>query len=123
MIYLQNKKGFSLIEVLFAFVILALTLIPLTKILHSSIPVASQSHRETVALYLAQGKLEEFKVHFEDEPPTQVFITSFDAYPGYSCTVQVERESEFLQRIVVTVNYEDAGKEKSVTLSGLNAKR
>lgn len=59
--YNFNEKGFTLIEVLLAIVILSIAIIPLMQIFPQASLMATDSQRETRIGFLAQQKLEQVK--------------------------------------------------------------
>lgn len=57
--YLKFNKGFTFLEVLAALIILSVALIPIMTWVPTSIQAKLKAERQTTAIFLAQGKIEE----------------------------------------------------------------
>lgn len=109
-----NDRGFTLIELMVAVLILAVALIPLLGMFVQSRVVSGESWDEVTAVSLAQGKMEELKQMpfsaLADEGPTP-FAEPFDAM---RYLVSVENVAPGLVEITVTVSSDSGGEEVSV---------
>lgn len=121
MAYSENEQGFTLIEVIVAFSIITLVMVPLLQILYFNEKVSTEVRAEDVALFLAQAKMEELK-SYNFESLVNTSKTAFPGHPGYFYTVSIEPESDFLKRIIITISYGPEGKEKELLLTGYKAK-
>ena len=99
----QNIRGFTLLEVMIAMAILAITLVVVFQSQSQSISMAGRARFETTAALLAQSKMAEI----EAANPESVVSDSGDFgddFPDYSWRVDVtETEIEFLKKIEVKV--------------------
>jgi general secretion pathway protein I len=99
----QNIRGFTLLEVMIAMAILAITLVVVFQSQSQSISMAGRARFETTASLLAQSKMAEI----EATDPENVVSDSGDfddEFPDYSWRVDVtETEIEVLKKIEVKV--------------------
>ena len=97
------EKGFTLLEVMIAMAILAITLVVVFQSQSQSISMAGRARFETTASLLAQSKMAEI----EAADPENVVSDSGDFgddFPDYSWRVDVtETEIELLKKIEVQV--------------------
>ena len=100
---ISKKKGFTLLEVMIAMAILAITLVVVFQSQSQSISMAGRARFETTASFLAQSKM----VEVEATNPENVVSDSGDFgddFPDYSWRVDVtETEIEILKKIEVKV--------------------
>ncbi|MBE9504991.1 MAG: type II secretion system minor pseudopilin GspI [Proteobacteria bacterium] len=98
-----HEKGFTLLEVMIAMSILAITLVVVFQSQSQSISMAGRARFETTAALLAQSKMAEI----EAANPENVVSDSGnfgDDFPDYSWQVDVtETEIEVLKKIEVKV--------------------
>ena len=98
-----HEKGFTLLEVMIAMAILAITLVVVFQSQSQSISMAGRARFETTASLLAQSKMAEI----EAANPENVSSDRGDFgddFPGYSWQVDVtESEIEYLKKIEVKV--------------------
>lgn len=129
---MNNEHGFTLIEVLVALTILAAALAAMLGSFSTAGRANADIYGYSVALSLAQSKLEELK----DCPFAQVVnkepaesLTEFSeerdfaGYAGFQYALVVTDNDLFNKTVVVTVFYSDAGVEKEVALTGEVARR
>lgn len=112
----RSTRGYLLLEVLVALMILTATLIPLLTVIGFGSRNVTVAQNEVVALNLAQAYLEEVK----DRPAhlvTGVARTPVPGRPGYAYQVTVEQGAENLKTVTVTVWYPAPGGERSVSLT------
>ena len=100
---ISKKKGFTLLEVMIAMSILAITLVVVFQSQSQSISMVGRARFETTASFLAQSKMAEI----EAANPENVVSDSGDFgddFPDYSWRVDVtETEIELLKKIEVQV--------------------
>jgi general secretion pathway protein I len=98
-----HEKGFTLLEVMIAMAILAITLVVVFQSQSQSISMSGRTRFETTASFLAQSKMAEI----EAANPENVVSDSGDFgddFPDYSWRVDVtETEIELLKKIEVKV--------------------
>ena len=98
-----HEKGFTLLEVMIAMAILAITLVVVFQSQSQSISMTGRARFETTAAFLAQTKM----VEVEATNPENVVSDSGDFgddFPDYSWQVDVtETEIELLKKIEVKV--------------------
>ena len=98
-----HEKGFTLLEVMIAMAILAITLVVVFQSQSQSISMAGRARFETTASFLAQSKM----VEVEATDPEEIGPDSGDFgddFPDYSWRVDVtETEIELLKKIEVKV--------------------
>lgn len=121
----HNEKGFTLIEILVSLAIIAVALPPLLRAFTHAAREQKLSANETTALYLlkyqmAQLELEGFPELGEEEG-------EFGEGSRYTWAYTVEEvtdlEVEDLRKITMTVNWQEEGREKSMSIVTYMAKR
>lgn len=107
-----QKKGFTLLEVITAVLIMSIVLVSVYKLHSQSIVMNTEARFYTQAPMLAQGKLAELETSTEDEiaGDSGEFGENFPGYTWSATVDSVDIEalgeiSENLQRIDVTVSY------------------
>ena len=111
----KGEQGFTLIEILAAFTILIVVAVPLTHIFLQGNQLAWKAERRTVALYIAQQKMEELIAQgYVIEENTGTFIEE----DGYWGTVSLFPNLNLIL-VTVEVNYSSLGSEYVVQLSSL----
>jgi len=123
LVVLQDERGFTLIEVLMAFVILAVSL----AVMMDGFAVASRGnagvYRYNTAVSLAQSKMEEIKnssfIHVKDVTLADFTKESdYSEYAGFLYSVDVIDSGLIQKTVIVTVFYNDEGIPKEVSLTG-----
>ncbi|MCF8009758.1 MAG: prepilin-type N-terminal cleavage/methylation domain-containing protein [Clostridiales bacterium] len=108
-----NQKGYLLLEVLVACLLLSLFLVPAADIFFYNHKAVQEARCSDIALNLARARLEMSKEGLNK--------SLFERYPGYQCSVDTEEINECLKSITVTVSYEVSDKEHEISLSALEA--
>lgn len=82
---INNKEGFTLIEVLIAIAIIVIGILGILSIFPSSARLEKSSQIVTVATYLAQEKIEEIisKSYRDSEMSTGTVVESYGSIPGF----------------------------------------
>ena len=110
----RDEQGFTLIEIIAAFVIFTVVAVPLSHILLQGNQLAENAEKKTAALNVAQQKMEEIIA--------QGYVRDEDAgtfsEEGFSCTVTLSPDV-YLVLVTVAVTYSVSGSEKTVSLSAL----
>ncbi|MDF9408612.1 prepilin-type N-terminal cleavage/methylation domain-containing protein [Pelotomaculum isophthalicicum JI] len=122
-IIIQNERGFTLIEVLVALAILAVSLVAMMDSFTTASRGNADVYRYNVALSLAQSKMEEIKnnpfISVADIGPVDFTEESdYSEFAGYQYTVAVTDNNLINKTVVVTVYYNDEGTPKEVALTG-----
>jgi type IV pilus assembly protein PilV len=108
---LQNKKGFTLIEVLIATLVLAIGLLSLATLAGTVIRGNSFSNKMTTATTLAQDKMEEIKRLGYDNAGTAAGTENYGSIAGYSAykrvtTVATGSPATGMKTVTVTVSWD-----------------
>ena len=119
----KRDRGFTLIEVLVAFAILALTFTALVRIFGSGLTAADWVARERTAILLAQSRLAAVGI----ETPLTLGESSGESADGYRWRVAVEPDTTataqplllLLRRVKVVVSWAEGGSDRSVSLATL----
>jgi len=113
-IYCPRKGGFTLLEVMIAMAILAITLVVVFQSQSQSVSMKGSSKAMTTLTLLAQSKMAEFEsAEFSRvESSSGEFGPDFPDY-SWTCTVSTE---EFLKKIVLTVKNNRLVKGNAVNL-------
>ncbi len=110
----RNDRGFTMIELLVAVVILSVALVPLLGLFVQGRTVSSESWDQVTAVSLAQGKIEELKGMpfgaLADEGPTPFP----EPFASLCYTTGIEKVEPGLVEITVTVVSDATGEEISV---------
>jgi len=124
----ENRNGFTLVEVLVAFVILALSATVIMNILSSGTRSADRTHDQREALIIARSTLDRVGA----ELPLATGETSGETDGGYRWRLSILPYQEPGQehkptarpfKVTVTVSWGSGGQERSVTLTTLNLDR
>jgi len=119
----RRDRGFTLIEVLVAFAILALTFTVLVRIFGGGLTAADRVARERGAILLARSRLAAVGV----ETPLALGTSDGEGAGGYRWHVAVEPDPNtaaqpslpLLRRVNVTVSWAEGGRDRSVSLATL----
>ena len=120
----QNKKGFSLLELLIALIILAVGLLGAAGMQVSSVSGNAFSNNVTIATGLAQSRIEELK----KLPNSDAALSAGDHDEGlltgtaiFSRSTNVNDLSPEVKQVTVTVRWTDKT-QHTITLSTMKAK-
>jgi Tfp pilus assembly protein PilV len=114
----RQQAGFTMIEVMVAVLLTALTVIGVLGLYRIESRAASFSRRETEAAVLAQDKLEELRTQLapaagSDTPPDQFSATNT---PFFAREWTVDASNPAVYVIVVTVTWDEDGYQRTVTV-------
>ena len=116
----QNEKGFSVIEMLLVFTVVALAMMPLASIQFSSRQQITEADRQTGALQVAQERIERARMAgFENAVPDSGQVGMY----SFVTTVTPDPSNPFLQEIETTVTWQYGGEQRNVTLASKQAAR
>ncbi|HOV79813.1 MAG TPA: type II secretion system protein [Bacillota bacterium] len=119
-----KNKGFTLLELMIAVLLLGIVLTPLLEIFSRSSRISADSWFETTALNLAQSKLEEVKDLPFDDVVCQSGVFPENPEYAYELTVTPDPEYSFLIKIAtVKVSCGDGDGGRSVELTITKLKR
>ena len=123
------RKGFTLLEVLMASMLLTIAMVPILKGLTSAHTLDVKIERRMRSLTLAEAKLEDIKARSIYNYSTDFNDASSSLEGLYLCKVTDTAVSADLREILLSVGYDDdsngqlGGKEVQVTLKTLLANR
>ena len=104
-LYFPSRKGFTLMEVMIAMAILAITLVAVFQSQSQSVSMATEVRFLTTASLLAQGKMAEI----DKMDPREIVSMSGDfreGFPDYAWRVEVtDTGFEFLKKIDLIVTH------------------
>lgn len=122
----EKRAGFSLIETLFALVLLTVVVVPLLNMWYTSAAGNQRSREETVALNLARARLEEcVAAGYEGVdalPGANLGWLDCPGWPGFSSSLTVEIYDALLGVKQVTVRMRTPSLSGEVVLAGLLAR-
>lgn len=122
---LNNKNGFTLIEVMLSLTIIAVALIPLSNLFLQSKYVSVSSLHTIQAVTMAQSILERIKA----ENYHQVTSGNWQQFTEASCKgnwyykLIVQDKEHNLKEVTVVLRYPEAGTQKELSLTMIKAKR
>ncbi len=125
----KSHKGFTLVEVLVASMLLTIAMVPILKGLTSAHILDVKIERRMRSLTLAEAKLEDIKARSIYNYSTDFNDASSSLEGLYLCKVTDTAVSADLREILLSVGYDDnsngqlGGKEVQVTLKTLLANR
>ncbi|WP_227765945.1 type IV pilus modification PilV family protein [Zhaonella formicivorans] len=114
---LKEERGFTLVELMIAVIIMSVALIPMFSMFDFAVKSQQQGEMELHALYLSQGKMEEL---LADYYQNKAFLTpeaKSEQINGYTVSTYIGVPSGNLQEIQVAVSYTFHGKQKKVSLT------
>ncbi len=125
-----RSRGFSLLEALVAFSILALSLTVLLQIFSTGLRSVDRSDRVSIATLLAESRLAELDGtqelsegettgHFDERYDWRVTVTPFEGSPGAGPMAPAARPVQ----VTLEVFWQEAGHEQSIELSALRLLR
>ena len=139
--YFSNPSGFSLIEVIVAFTILAVAFIGLVQAFPFGLAINKEAENTTVASYLAQDKIEELtssgysdisvgiievKHRLSDDPSNYLYNYQRETVVSYvDGNLSEVGEGEGMKKISVTIYFINAisKTEKSYNMATLKSER
>jgi type IV pilus modification protein PilV len=82
---LNNNRGYTLIEVFIAMVVLSIVLLGMAGLINITVTINRNSAEKTIAITLAQDKMEETitKGYSNISSSNQTFTEAYDAMPNY----------------------------------------
>ncbi|MBM7622735.1 prepilin-type N-terminal cleavage/methylation domain-containing protein [Sporohalobacter salinus] len=120
----QQERGMTLIEVLVGITILAVILISILGYFVRSTKVVSETEKRSIALNLAQKKMEELKgMEFDNLSEEDEDYGDIDDYPEFKREVDLELEESNLQGVTVIVSWQSGDSENSIRLETYIARR
>lgn len=125
---LGNERGMTLLEVLVAFLILAMALVTMMNAFALGSRHNAGTSSYNTALSLAQSKMEEIKnssFNSVDDVALTDFSTESDysSFSGFSYEVAVENSGLNTKTVTVTVHYSEGGVSKEVSVTTEVVKR
>ena len=116
----DDNRGFSTIEILAVFTILAVALIPLVSIQMRARQQISESQREAQANQLAVDQIERIRAGgFANAAPDSGSTEHFE----WNVAVTQDPDNQFLQEIQVRVDWSYGGEDRTLTLASKQASR
>ncbi|MBZ4652740.1 MAG: hypothetical protein JG781_77 [Peptococcaceae bacterium] len=114
---MRNQQGFTLLEIVVSIVILGIALVPMLGMFSTAHFSLKHGNSSTEAVGLAQEIMEDLKLqHLKgiglDSSPRQAIA----GHPDYSYEVHVNSAGSRLKQVKVTVYYNLAGQERSISL-------
>lgn len=120
---LCNEKGLTLVEVLFAVIILAVALIPMLTMFTTGERFNAGARKMSTAVNLAQGKLEELKnTPFKDITDVTPATPFLSPNAAYRYVIDVDQTGD-LKTVTVAVYYREGETDRQVTLTMEKRKR
>jgi general secretion pathway protein I len=122
---LRNEKGFTLLEILAAITILAVSILTLVQLFSGSLNQAAQAERYLNGVYLAQQKFSQMEIDnfqsgtsegtFEDQ---ESYRWQLEVIP-YESPLNDEEARIKLEKVSLRVYWDDSNQEKEVQLVSL----
>ena len=125
----KGQKGFALLEVLIAFTVLCLVLVPLMRCFDAAGRINADTLSLAAALNLAESKLEDvLELHFAEisDVSERDFCEEEDyaQYTGFRYSIEVIDENELLKTVEVKVKYYDqAGNNREIIFTADKSRR
>lgn len=120
---MSDRKGFSLLEVMVAVVILAFGLLAIMHLFPIGLRASKISQDTTVATFLAQQKIEELRntkyADIDDTPLTATFASPFSNFTWTKSVSESEWEeidAGELSKVMIEVSYSPYGQGRRVKL-------
>jgi len=118
---MRAKKGFTLVEILLALLLVTIGLFPLLIVISSALSSSGGTFTQSSALDLAQSKMEEI----ENTPFDNILSAAKNVlpdFPAYKQEVQVTNPQSNLKDVKVILYWYDQGVEKNLNLETLITK-
>ena len=116
----RNHEGFSIIEMLIVFTVVAVALLPLASIQFQSREQINEAARQARALQIAQGEIERVKMlGFAAATGDSVTIDQY----SFATIVVPDPANPFMQEVRTTVTWRYGGEDHSITLASKQAAR
>lgn len=117
---LRDARGFSVVEMLLVFTILAVAILPLAAVQFQSRYQVSEAQRQTRATQIALAQIERARmVGFANAAGDTLDIPPFRA----TTRVVADPANPFLQEIQVTVSWNFRGEDQELVMAGKQASR
>ena len=118
---LPLNKGFTLLEILLAVVLLTFGIVAVVSVMSKGLYIDTYVNNKVIALNLAQDKVEEIKaMDFADIADEALATVS--GFTGYTREVDMTALQTDLKKVVVNVYWEYKGVNQAVTLVTLISK-
>ncbi|MGI6678591.1 MAG: type IV pilus modification PilV family protein [Dehalobacterium sp.] len=118
---IQNDSGFTFVEVIVAMVIIMIGLIPLLGLFNSGLKNYDRSTKTTVALHIAEERIEELGERDLSKPVDDTDWPSVPGFNGYSKVTEVEGLEFEFYAVEVTVKWGSLGQEHEISLKNYTA--
>ncbi|MDY6967792.1 MAG: prepilin-type N-terminal cleavage/methylation domain-containing protein [Spirochaetota bacterium] len=119
--FVRNKKGFAIIEILIAITILSIAIIGIISGVSAGIIAISGNRNLTKAMIIAKNKLNEFQL--DKMRGTDIDKEPIEEYPNFFYSREIKRfEHDLLgpidaKKVTITVFWEQKYNEKSYTIT------
>jgi type II secretion system protein I len=118
---MDDRRGFSLLEVLVSLAVLSITLLLAYQVLSSAIAAEDRSERWTVASCLGESLVRESTAGWPDTGETSgTFVAPMEAY-SWERSIRPAAHPD-AREVHVTVTWSSGGAEERVSLAGVAAK-
>lgn len=106
---MRTSRGFTLVEVVTAALLLAGTLVGFLLIMGDNLKVSRETELRFASQLLAEGEVERIKAALHADYSTDVSAWSTDLGNGYQATRTVSTVSTYLKEITVETGYDTSG--------------
>ena len=110
----MNQKGFTLVEVLIAMVVMVIALTIIAQGFSTGARVSTVSQNATRAAYLAQGLITDLEIG--ERPLDRGESGTFDEDPNFSFEIAPEADEPGVTMVTVTVIWEERSQERTYEL-------
>ena len=117
---LQDQRGFSVIEMLIVFTVLAVAMLPLASVQFGARQQVSESLRQSQAVQIAASEIERVRTQgfnnaVGDTATAEVF--------SYVTTIVPDQNNPFLQEVQVQVFWQYGDEQRTLTMASKQAAR